>query len=86
MSPLRDTTLARVTRADRRLEELRRERQQIERRYHAACAALAEVFTARPLVLPPVPIPLVHLRRGPVIAWGCVGGLVAVFVLLVLAS
>jgi hypothetical protein len=85
VSPLRDTTLARVTRAERRLEELRRERQQIDRRYHAACAALAEVFTARPL-LPPVPIPLVHLRRGPVLAWGCVGGLFAVFVLLVLAS
>jgi hypothetical protein len=71
--------------AERRLEELLHERQRSERGYQAARLALEESFSARPLVLQPVPVPLVHLRRGPILAWGCVGALVAIFVLLVLA-
>lgn len=86
MSPFRDTTLARVTRAERRLEELRHERQRSEQRYQAARLALKESFSPRPVILPPVPVPLVHLRRGPVLAWACVGGLIAVSVFAVLAS
>ena len=86
MSPFRDTTEARVTTAARHLEELGRERQQSEQRYRAARAALESSFLAPAPELPPVPVPLAALRRGPVFAWGCVGGLIAAFVLLVLAG
>lgn len=86
MSHSRDTTSARVERAERRLEELRRERQECERRYRAACDALEGLVAARPPELPPVPVPLVLQRRWPILAWGCVGGLLAAFVLRFLAQ
>jgi hypothetical protein len=85
LSHSRDTTAARVETAERRLDELRRERQACERRYRDACAALEGLVWARAPELPPVPVPLVLQRGRPIFAWGCVGGLLAVFVLFVLA-
>jgi hypothetical protein len=86
VSPSRNTTLARVMTAERRLGELQRERQRSEGRYEAARLALEESFSTRALVLPPVPVPLAHLRRGPLVAWACVGGLAAVLLLLALGG
>ena len=82
---MRDTTAARVERAERRLDELRREHQACEQSYRAAQAALETLLLARAPELPPVPVPLAPARPRPVLAWACVGGLLAVFVLLVIA-
>jgi hypothetical protein len=85
LSHFRNTIAARVERAERRLDELRHERQAFERRYRDACAALEGLVSARAPELPPIPVPLGLQRRRPLVAWGCVGGLLAVFVLFVLA-
>jgi outer membrane protein TolC len=82
---LRDTTAARVERAERRLDELRRERQACEQSYRAARATLESLIAARGPELPPVPVPLAPARPRPILAWACAGALFAVFVLLVIA-
>jgi outer membrane protein TolC len=84
VSSLRDTMAARVERAEGRLDELRRERQACERSYRAARAALESLLSARAPELPPVPVPLAPARVRPILAWACVGGLLAVSVLLLL--
>ena len=56
-------------------------RQACERNYVAAQAALESLISARGPELPPVPVPLAPARARPILAWACVGGLLAVFVL-----
>ena len=69
MSPYRDAIGAQTEIAQRRLADLRREREEVERRYRSACAALETIASQRP-----------RARRaasfGVVVKWAFFGALV----------
>jgi hypothetical protein len=72
LSALRNTTAARIERATRRLDELRRERVEAERNYETACASLEALLADRAAQETPEHLtPSLPLRRSHVLKWAC---------------
>ena len=76
MNPYRDATGAQIEVATQRLAALRREREEVERRYRSACASL-EVLVSNPPKAPPltkvVPAPQRSFSFRRVLGWVLVG-------------
>jgi hypothetical protein len=74
MSVFRDMTGPLLDEAERRLAELRGERQQAERRYELACVSLEKRVAEPPLPAPPAPLPPLQRMLSPrrIVGWAAI--------------
>ena len=84
MSPYRDATGAQIEIATRRLADLRREREEVERRYRSACASLEALVSHPPKAPPPkiVRAPERPFSLRHVVGWALVGVFMSVGIFL----